>query len=135
MVIYNIENNIMVDEFKKILITSTLGKRRPIQDKEKLQKMLDFANIIITAREDDKLVGISRSLTDFGFCTYLSDLAVDKKYQKQGIGKELIKQTKLVAPDATLILLAAPEAYNYYEKIGMTQHEYAFYIKDINEMK
>ena len=110
MISYKIENNLDINEFRTVLLNSTLGERRPIDDLERLQKMLEFANLIITARDDGKLVGVSRSITDFGFCTYLSDLAVDEAYQKQGIGKELIKFTKNETPDAVLILLAAPAA-------------------------
>ena len=135
MIIYKIENNLSIDEFRTVLENSTLGKRRPIDDLERLEKMLRFANLTITARENGKLVGVSRSLTDFGFCTYLSDLAVDESYQKKGIGKELIKLTKKETPDAILILLAAPEAEEYYPKIGMKQFEQCYFLKDMNLIK
>ena len=135
MIIYKIENNLSIDEFRTVLENSTLGKRRPIDDLERLEKMLRFANLTITARENGKLVGVSRSLTDFGFCTYLSDLAVDESYQKKGIGKELIKLTKKETPDAILILLAAPEAEEYYPKIGMKQFEKCYFLKDMNLIK
>ena len=135
MIIYKIENDLSVEEFRKVLVNSTLGERRPVDNLERLEKMLRFANLTITARENGKLVGISRSLTDFGFCTYLSDLAVDESYQKKGIGKELIKLTKKETPDAILILLAAPEAEEYYPKIGMKQFEQCYFLKDINLIK
>ena len=135
MIIYNIENDLSIEEFKAVLINSTLGERRPVEEPERLDKMLRFANLIITARENGKLVGVSRSITDFAFCTYLSDLAVDESYQKKGIGKELIKLTKKETPDATLILLAAPAAQAYYPKIGMKQFEQCYFIKDINQIK
>lgn len=96
--------------------------------------MLEHGNLIVTARENGKLIGIARSLTDFVYCTYLSDLAVDEKYQKMGIGKELIKQTKLLTPNAKLILLSAPKAINYYPKIGMTRHEQCFVLDNINNL-
>ena len=135
MIEYKIDSKISVAEFREILIKSTLGKRRPIDNSDQLAKMLEYGNLTITARENGILVGISRSLTDFMFCTYLSDLAVDKTYQNQGIGKELIRQTKLNAPNAKLILLAAPEALQYYPKIGMTQYEFCYYLDDINKLK
>jgi predicted N-acetyltransferase YhbS len=97
--------------------------------------MIKHANLIVTAREDGKLVGISRSLTDFSFCTYLSDLAVDKNYQKKGIGKELIRQTKLATPTAKLILLAAPKAIDYYPKIGMDKQEHCYVLDNVNNLK
>ena len=135
MIKYKIENDLSVEEFRMVLVNSTLGERRPVNEPEKLQKMMEHGNLIVTARENDRLVGVSRSLTDFVFCTYLSDLAVDEAYQKQGIGKELIRQTKLASPQAKLILLAAPAATRYYPKIGMKRHEYCFYLDDIHSLK
>jgi predicted N-acetyltransferase YhbS len=135
MIEYKIENELSVDEFRMVLVNSTLGQRRPVNDPERLSRMLEHGNLIITARENGRLIGVSRSLTDYAFCTYLSDLAVDEAYQKQGIGKELIRQTKLAAPAARLILLSAPAAVSYYPKIGMKQFEYCFYIDDVNDLK
>ncbi|POY35391.1 GNAT family N-acetyltransferase [Solitalea longa] len=134
MITYQIEKTIPIEEFKELLIQSTLGERRPIEDDDRLQKMLDFGNLLVTARDNGKLVGISRALTDFAFCTYLSDLAVDRDYQKQGIGTELIRQTKLASPMARLILLAAPAAIGYYPKIGMTKYEHCFLLDDVNNL-
>lgn len=135
MIEYKVENDLSVEEFKEVLINSTLGERRPVAEPDRLQLMLQHGNLIITARDNGKLIGVSRSLTDFAFCTYLSDLAVDKTYQHQGIGKELIRQTKLATPKAKLILLSAPAAINYYPKIGMQKHNYCFYIDDVKEIK
>jgi len=135
MIDYKIDTDLSIEEFRTVLINSTLGERRPIDEPERLQKMLQHGNLIITARENGKLVGVSRSLTDFLFCTYLSDLAVDKVYQKKGIGIELIRQTKLAAPKARLILLAAPAAIQYYLKIGMTQYEFCYYLDDVDKLK
>lgn len=97
--------------------------------------MVENANLIITARDDQKLVGVARSVTDFVYCTYLSDLAVDNEYQKQGIGKELIRLTKQHTPKATTILLAAPKAVDYYPHIGMTKHNACFLLTDENDLK
>ena len=135
MIVYKIENNLSVEDFKAVLIKSTLAERRPVNEPGRLLNMVKQGNLIITAREQGKLIGVSRSLTDFSFCTYLSDLAVIKEFQKKGIGKELIRQTKLAAPLAKLILLSAPDAIQYYTKIGMTQHKYCYYLDDINNLK
>lgn len=132
---YQIENDLNVEEFRDVLIRSTLGERRPIDNRERLAHMLKYASLLITARDNNLLVGISRALTDFSYCTYLSDLAVDRAYQKRGIGKELVRQTKLAAPEAKLILLAAPAAVDYYPKIGMTHHAFCYYVDDINKLK
>lgn len=125
-IIFQVEEKLSPEEFKSVLIRSTLGERRPIEDNERLEQMCKHANIIVTARKDGQLIGIARSLTDFGFCTYLSDLAVDVAYQKMGIGKKMIEKTQAVAAQTTIILLAAPAARAYYPKIGMTQFEYCF---------
>ncbi len=135
MITYQIENDLKAKEFIQILVHSTLGERRPVDEIERIEKMLEHGNLIITAREAGKLIGVSRSLTDFAFCTYLSDLAVHEDYQKRGIGKELIRQTKLATPQAKLILLAAPKAVNYYPKTGMKQFGYCFLLDDVNELK
>ena len=135
MIEYRIENDLSVEEFKDILVKSTLGERRPIDDNDRLATMLEYGNLIVTARDKGKIVGVSRSLTDFVFCTYMSDLAVDRNYQKQGIGKELIRRTKLEAPRAKIILLAAPAATAYYPKIGMARHENCYVLDDANDLK
>jgi len=132
---YQIENELSIDEFIDCLVDSTLGERRPVDNHERISKMLEHANLIVTARDNGLLVGVSRSLTDFSFCTYLSDLAVRKNYQKLGIGKELIRRTKLESGEAKLILLSAPAAIEYYPKIGMTKHNYCYLLNDINELK
>jgi predicted N-acetyltransferase YhbS len=135
MLTYQIEKNISVEEFTEVLVNSRLGERRPIDEPDRIAKMFEHGNLIVTARFDGKLVGVARSLTDFLYCTYLSDLAVEDKFQKQGIGKELIRLTKLETPKAKLILLAAPNAECYYPKIGMTRHESCYYLDNINELK
>lgn len=132
---YQIENNLNVDEFIDCLIDSTLGERRPVNDRERIAKMVKNANLIVTARVDGLLVGVSRSVSDFSYCTYLSDLAVRKSYQKMGIGKELIRQTKLASEPAKLILLSAPAAVEYYPKIGMTKHNHCYLLSDVSELK
>lgn len=135
MITYQIENDLSVIEFREVLVNSTLGERRPVDEPQRLSKMLDNGNLIITARENGKLIGVARSLTDFSFCTYLSDLAVDEGYQKKAIGKELIRLTKLETPDARLILLSAPAAVEYYPKIGMKKWEQCYTITEISELK
>ncbi len=118
-----------VDEFIDILKRSTLAERRPVDEPEVVARMLEHADLIVTARAGGTLVGISRAITDFSFCTYLSDLAVDVAYQKRGIGKELIERTHQAAGErTTLILIAAPKAREYYPRIGMVHHDACWII-------
>jgi ribosomal protein S18 acetylase RimI-like enzyme len=89
--------------------------------------MYTNSNLIISARDGEQLIGIARSLTDFSFCCYLSDLAVKKDYQRSGIGKELINRTRnIIGDECMLLLLSAPAAMEYYPKIGMDNIQNAF---------
>lgn len=112
-----------------LLRSCTLGARRPIDDTRRMTEMMRHANLVYTAWDGGTLVGFARSLTDFVYCTYLSDLAVRETHQRQGIGLELMRLTREAAPEATLILLAAPQAVDYYPKVGFTRHESAWTIK------
>jgi ribosomal protein S18 acetylase RimI-like enzyme len=122
---YTSESDLGVREFVDVLRRSTLADRRPVDDASTMAGMLAHADIIIAARsEDGLLVGVSRAISDFSYCTYLSDLAVDVAFQGRGIGRELIRQTHLAAGLCTsLILLAAPKAETYYPHIGMLRHD------------
>jgi len=122
-VTYQAEPELNAVDFQKLLIASTLGERRPVEDLEHLEKMLTHADLILTAREEGKLIGIARAVSDQCYCTYLSDLAVHSDYQNRGIGKMLVKLTKAAFPLANLILLSTPKAITYYPKIGMKKHE------------
>jgi GNAT superfamily N-acetyltransferase len=129
MIDYRVEPDLSVDEFIDVLVRSTLAERRPVDDRATIAEMLAHADVLITARERELLVGVSRALSDFSFCTYLSDLAVDRAYQGRGIGRELIRRTHHAAGlSTTLILVAAPQARTYYPHIGMTQHESCWII-------
>lgn len=109
---------------------STLGERRPLDDEDCMAQMLHQANLTITAWDGELLVGIARSLTDWCYCCYLSDLAVRASHQRGGIGRELIRRTQAqLGPRATIILLAAPAAAEYYGHIGMEQHPRAWVLR------
>lgn len=127
---YQLEPNLGVTEFIDVLARSTLAERRPVDRPGVMRGMLERADLIVTARADGKLVGVSRAITDYSYCTYLSDLAVDQAYQRRGIGRELIRRTHEAAGVHTnLILLAAPKAQTYYPHIGMERHESAWMIR------
>ena len=126
---YRLEPDLTPEEFVDVLRRSTLAERRPVDDAETIRAMLAGADVIVTARGDGKLVGISRAITDFGFCTYLSDLAVDVAFQRRGIGRELIRRTHAAAGlNTTLVLLSAPKAASYYAHVGMQQHNSCWII-------
>lgn len=109
---------------------STLGERRPVDRPDIFAGMLKNANLIITAWDDQRLIGIARSLTDFTYVTYLADLAVDVEYQHQGIGKQLIAETQArIEPECMIVLLAAPKANDYYPKLGFTHNPRAWMLK------
>lgn len=126
---YNLEPDLTREEFIDLLVRSTLAERRPVDDLAAIDAMLRNADVIVTARCEGKLVGISRAITDFAYCTYLSDLAVDEQFQRMGIGKELVRRTHEAAGlKSRLILLAAPAAADYYPHIGMQKHDSCWMI-------
>lgn len=130
MIAYKERANISPEQAIDLYTRSTLGERRPINCIETFTAMLTNANLIISAWDDEKLVGISRSLTDFAYVAYLADLAVDEQYQKQGIGKQLIEETKRrLGPNCMIVLLAAPKANAYYEHLGFEHNPRAWMIK------
>ncbi len=128
-VTYQLEPDLTPEEFLDVLVRSTLAERRPVSERDTIRAMLKNADVIVTARLEGLLVGVSRAITDFAYCTYLSDLAVDVAHQRHGIGRELIRRTHEAAGlHTTLILLAAPKAQTYYPHIGMTKHESCWFI-------
>lgn len=121
---YAVEPDLSAEEFVNLLVRSTLAERRPVDDPEIIAGMLRHASLIVTARSGGLLVGVSRAISDFSYCTYLSDLAVDAAFQRQGIGRELVRRTHEGAGlHTSLVLLAAPKAVEYYPRIGMARHD------------
>ena len=127
VITYKVNSRIEAHQLAELFQLS--GIKRPVNDLNRVKKMLDNANLTITAWDGEKLVGVARALTDFSFCCYLSDLAVVKEYQKQGIGHELVAEIqKQIGDECMLLLLAAPEAIDYYPKIGFDKCPQAYYI-------
>ncbi len=122
---YALEPDLSAEAFVDVLHRSALARRRPVTDMPRIETMLRQADLIVTAREaEGRLVGVSRAISDFSYCTYLSDLAVDATFQRRGIGRTLVNQTHATAGRHTaLILLSAPDATSYYPRIGMRRHE------------
>jgi hypothetical protein len=129
-IIYEINKPVGVNQFVDLLRRCTLGERRPIDDRTCMEGMLENSNLVVTAWHGEKLVGIARSVTDFYFCCYLSDLAVDGAYQKCGIGIELQRLTREQLQErCSIILLAAPDAAGYYGHIGYTKHDKCWVLR------
>ena len=121
---YRVGEAISPELFIDVLRRSSLADRRPVDDPDSIARMLRHADLIVTAWQGDILVGVARSVTDFSYCCYLSDLAVDQEVQRTGIGRELIRKSReQLGPRCTIILLSAPAATDYYPRIGFTRHE------------
>jgi GNAT superfamily N-acetyltransferase len=130
MIEYRAGSELELGQVLELYKASTLGERRPIEDRPRFAEMLKNANLVITAWEGDLLVGISRALTDFSYITYLADLAVRVSHQRRGIGRELIRQTQIHGGAKTsLVLLAAPAAEEYYPHIGFTNLPQAWFLR------
>lgn len=116
-----------VEEFISLLRRSTLAKRRPVEDEARIATLLAHSNFFVTAREEGTLIGIARALTDYAYCCYVSDLAVDQAYQKKGIGRQLINHIRTqLGERCAILLLAAPAALSYYPHLGMDKIDNGF---------
>jgi predicted GNAT family acetyltransferase len=126
---YRHGNDLDLDQVIELYVKSTLGERRPVDNRATMQSMLEHANLVVTAWDGERLVGIARTLTDFAYVGYLADLAVHVDYQRRGIGVQLIAQTRQkMGPNARIVLLAVPAAVEYYPRIGFTKHNSAWLL-------
>lgn len=126
MITYRSGNDLELDSVIELYRASTLGERRPVDDRARMGLMLRHANLVVTAWDGELLVGIARGVSDFSYATYLSDLAVRVSHQKQGIVRELIRRTQEQGGAATVILLSAPKAVEYYPHLGLQPHPSAW---------
>jgi GNAT superfamily N-acetyltransferase len=131
-VAWNIERENGADldlgEVLRVYRESGLGDRRPIDETDRMAAMVRNANLVVTCRVDGELVGVARSVSDFAYVTYLSDIAVVRAHQRAGIGRALIDATRKEAPQAKIVLLSAPAAADYYPHIGFTAHNSAWVL-------
>jgi ribosomal protein S18 acetylase RimI-like enzyme len=127
VITYKVNTKIEPHQLSELFQSS--GIRRPSEDLSRLKKMLDNANMIVSAWDGEKLVGIARALSDFSFCCYLSDLAVAKEYQNQGIGQELVTEVqKQIGDESNLVMMASQEVIEYAHKIGFEPAPNAFIV-------
>jgi GNAT superfamily N-acetyltransferase len=127
---YRSDADISVDAAIDLYKRSTLGERRPVDRPDIFEGMLKHANLTISAWAGNDLIGIGRTLTDFTYVAYLADLAVDERFQRQGIGKQLIEQTRShLGSECMIVLLSAPKANAYYPKIGFEHNPRAWVLK------
>lgn len=121
MIAYRADAALSAAQYIDILKRTSLGARRPVDNVDTVRQMLEHADILVTAWDDDLLIGVARSFSDRAYVTYLADLAVDEAYQRKGIGKRLIEETqKQAGPDCKIVLFAAPDAEHYYARVGFT---------------
>lgn len=128
IITYQKNCSLTTDDIIRVFRASSI--KRPIDDPDRITTMFAHANLVISAWHDARLIGIARALTDYSYCCYLSDLAVDKDYQHHGVGSELIAHVRRNLSDhVSLILVSAPSAAEYYPKVGFSPLEYGFIIK------
>ncbi|MCS3904165.1 GNAT superfamily N-acetyltransferase [Methylohalomonas lacus] len=128
---YSSDQPLTAEQFIELLQRSGLAERRPVDDRGCVAAMLEHANLLVTAWDGDRLIGVARSVTDFSYCCYLSDLAVDRDYQGRGVGRALIDHSRRqLGPKARIILLSAPAAADYYPHIGFSKHDGAWILKN-----
>ena len=129
MIHYTTEKSVDIEQVIHLYKQSFIELKRPIENKHKMQSLIDHANVVISAWDDTTLVGICRGFSDFNFVTYISDLAVLKEYQNQGIGKELLGKVRAFTDHSTrLVLLSNVSANTYYENLGFSRHDRAWVL-------
>lgn len=127
---YRTGNALDLDEVVDLYRRSTLAERRPVDRPDVMQAMIEHADLVVTAWNGDRLVGIARTLTDFEYAAYLADLAVDAAWQRRGIGRQLVERTRAsLGPDCFVTLLAAPGADSYYGRLGFERHPRAWVLR------
>jgi predicted N-acetyltransferase YhbS len=135
MISYRSGNDLDLDAVIELYRASTLGERRPVDERERMALMLRNANLVVTGWDGELLVGIARSVSDFSFATYLSDLAVRASHQRRGIGRELIRRTQELGGQASVILLSAPKAVDYYPRVGFNHHPQAWLLPPAAQLR
>jgi ribosomal protein S18 acetylase RimI-like enzyme len=129
-IVYARETTVAAAEFQRVLQSSGLGRIRPVSDPARLQRMLDQADLVVTARRAGELVGLARSVTDFSWACYLADLAVSQDAQRFGVGRGLLEQTRReLGPEVALILASVPEAVGFYQRAGMESLPDCFWFR------
>ena len=124
---YKVNMKITVEELSHVFKSS--GIKRPSDDFNRLQRMIENSNVLITAWDNDLLIGVARAITDYSYSCYLSDLAVDNEYQNKGIGKNLVQLVQEdIGEEVALILLSSPIAMEFYPTIGFEKIENGFKI-------
>ena len=126
MVDLHVGNDVDLDSLIDVYVDSTLGTRRPVDDRDRMAAMFANANLVVTAWEGDRMVGVARSLSDFAYVTYVSDLAVRASHQRRGLGRALLARTQAEGVTARIVLLAAPAAVDYYPRLGFTHYDSAW---------
>lgn len=129
MVELRVGNDLDLDTVIDVYVDSTLGARRPVGDRERMAAMLANANLVVSAWDDGQMVGIARSLSDFSYVTYVSDLAVRASRQRSGVGRALLARTQTEGGTARLVLLSAPAAVDYYPRIGFAKYDSAWTLE------
>jgi GNAT superfamily N-acetyltransferase len=133
---YRHDRGLQIEQVRELYIASTLGERRPVDDRACFQEMIERADILVSAWEGDLLVGVARTLTDFCYVAYLADLAVRQSHQRRGIGRSLVAETRAVLGEAAyIVLLAAPAAEQYYPRIGFNHHPQAWILRQGDELR
>lgn len=135
-IVYRTDVRLSADQFIDVLSRTSLGPRRPLEDRACMEAMVSHANLVATAWDGELLIGVARCVTDFVYACYMSELAVDERYQRRGIGKELIRHARAqLGPRCRLRLLAAPDAADYYGHIGFAHSPRCWELTPGNELK
>ena len=116
------------EEYIGFLKRTDLGSQYPRERfRERIARLLENASVSLAARnEEGLLIGVLLGLTDFAYWLYVTDLGVDRRYERQGIGRSLMKQALALSggeKDIAVYLVANEKAIPFYERLGMKKAE------------
>jgi ribosomal protein S18 acetylase RimI-like enzyme len=127
-IVYAQEQSLSAEDYATVVGSTYMRDRRPVANLERTRRILMGSNMIVTAREDGEIVGVLRGISDGEWVCYVADLAVRDGHQRKGIGTDMLNECKrILGPGMGIVLVAYPEAVDYYKKIGMGEMP-AFYI-------
>ena len=119
-----ISERLTAEEYIDFLKRTDLGSQYPLERfDERIARLVNTVSVSLTARNDDGLlIGVLFGLTDFAYWLYVTDLGVDRRYERQGIGRKLMQTAHEMAGgerDIAVYLVANENAVPFYEKLGM----------------
>jgi len=136
-IVYAKESNILVEEVIEHFNSCGYPHESDQFDDEQVEKLIAHSKLVVTARDNGKLVGIAFSITDFTSTCFISDLAVRPEYRRHGCGEELVTRSHELAggEKVRLVSVSNSNTVDYFKTIGMEKCDDVFIIPPVHRDK